>query len=283
MKKLITITLAIVSIFLMATCKKSKENSSTPVIEPAAYTTGVSGNNYSLVYADTTGNVFLRMLRSRYNLVQVVEGATTDLQRVIKLTDWVHSKWQHDGNNSPNGQNADQVLTGASQGKRYSCVGYGICLAGCLNAIGLKSRVLGLKRKDVETANCCAGHVCMEVFLNDAQKWVLADAQFDVVPTLNNIPLNAYELRNAIANNLDALTLNGASNNKLQYTSFVAPYLYFFDFKINSSDNGNYVAAKSLILVPNGITTPVRFQINGYINGNGVLGTNYVGDFYATP
>jgi hypothetical protein len=283
MKKLITIIVAFASIFLMATCKKSNSNSSMPIIEPATYSTGVSGTAYSLIYADTISNAFLALLRTKYNLAQVVAGATTDLQRVIKLTDWVHSKWQHDGNNSPNGQNADQVLTGASQGSRYSCVGYGICLAGCLNAIGLKSRVLGLKRKDVETASCCAGHVCMEVFLNDAQKWVLADAQFDVVPTLNNNPLNAYELRNAIANNLDALFLNGASNNKQSYTSFVAPYLYFFDFKINNSDNGNYVPAKSLILVPNGVATPVRFQISGYINGVGVLGTNYVGDFYAAP
>jgi Transglutaminase-like superfamily len=281
MKKLITIIVAFASIFLMATCKKSKN--STPTIEPATYSAGASGTNYSLVYADTTSNSFLALLRTKYNLAQIIAGATSDLQRVIKLTDWVHSKWQHDGNNSPNALNADQVLTGASQGARYSCVGYGICLAGCLNAIGLKSRVLGLKRKDVETASCCAGHVCMEVFLNDAQKWVLADAQFDVVPTLNNNPLNAYELRIAIANNLDALFLNGASNNKQSYTSFVAPYLYFFDFKINNSDNGNYIPAKSLILVPNGVATPVRFQISGYINGVGVLGTNYVGDFYAAP
>jgi hypothetical protein len=283
MKKIITIIVAFVCIFLMATCKKSNSNSSAPVIEPATYSTGVSGTTYSIVYADTTGNAFLALLRTKYNLAQVIAGATTDLQRVVKLTDWVHNKWQHDGNNSPNGQNTDQLLTGASQGSRYSCVGYGICLAGCLNAIGLKSRVLGLKRKDVETASCCAGHVCMEVFLNDVQKWVLADAQFDIVPSLNNVPLNAYELRNAIANNLDALTLKGASNNKQSYTSFVAPYLYFFDFKINNSDNGNYIPAKSLILVPNGSATPVRFQINSFINSVGVLGTNYVGDFYAVP
>lgn len=283
MKKLATTLVAFVFIFLMNACKKTNQNSAVPLIEPATYSTGVSGTNYSLVYADTTGNAFLNLLRSKYNLAQVVAGATTDLQRVIKLTDWVHSKWQHDGNNSPNGQNADQVLIGASQGTRYSCVGYGICLTGCLNAIGLKSRVLGLKRKDVETANCCAGHVCMEVFLNDVQKWVLADAQFDVVPSLNNIPLNAYELRNAIVNNLDALLLNGVSNNKQSYTNFVAPYLYFFDVKINNSDNGNYVAAKSLLLVPNGISTPVKFQINSFINSVGVLGTNYIGDFYAAP
>jgi hypothetical protein len=283
MKKLISTTVVFVFIFLLGACKKSKNNNSTPVIEPASYTDGISGTNYTLIYADTTGNAFLALLRTKYNLTQVVAGATTDLQRVVKLTDWVHGKWQHDGNNSPSSQNADQLLTGASQGTRYSCVGYGITLAGCLNALGLKSRILGLKRKDVETANCCAGHVCMEVYLNDMQKWVLADAQFDVVPTLNNTPLNAYELRNAIANNLDALTLYGASNNKQSYTSFVAPYLYFFDFKVNSSDNGNYIPAKSLILVPNGVTTPTRFQITGYINGLGVLGTNYIGDFYKAP
>jgi Transglutaminase-like superfamily len=283
MKKLISTTVVFVFICLMGACKKSKNNNNTPVIEPASYTDGISGTNYTLIYADTTGNAFLALLRTKYNLTQVVAGTTTDLQRVVKLTDWVHGKWQHDGNNSPSGQNADQLLTGASQGTRYSCVGYGITLAGCLNAIGLKSRILGLKRKDVETASCCAGHVCMEVYLNDIQKWVLADAQFDVVPTLNNTPLNAYELRNAIANNLDALTLYGASNNKQSYTSFVAPYLYFFDFKVNSSDNGNYIPAKSLILVPNGVTTPTRFQITGYINGLGVLGTNYIGDFYKAP
>ncbi len=90
----------------------------------------------------------------------------------------------------------------------------------------------------------------------------MADAQFDVVPTLNNIPLSTYELRNAIASNYATLLCNGTNNNKKIYISFVSPYLFFFDFKINGSFIGSYVAAKSLILPPNGVTTPVKFQIN---------------------
>ncbi len=282
MKKLI-FPIAIFSIiYFTLGCSKQTSNNA-PTIDAASYSLGASSTAYPLLYPDTANNAFLTFVRTKYNLVQIVSGANSDLQKVIKLTDWIHTQWQHDGNNSPNGNNVDQVLTGASQGNRYSCVGYGIALAGCLNAIGLKSRVLGLKRKDVETAACCAGHVCTEVFLNDVQKWIIADAQFDVVSMLNNVPLNAYELRNAIANNLNTLVLLGANNSKENYTSFVGTYLYFFDIKLNNRDIQNPTASKSLLLVPNGVATPTIFQINYAINSSGVLGTNFIGDFYAAP
>jgi Transglutaminase-like superfamily len=271
----------IILLFHMACVKQS--NNGIPKVEAATYSNGVSGNSHPVFYADTTNNTFLAFLRIKYNLLQIIAGCNTDLQKVIRLTDWVHTQWQHDGNNSPNGKNADQVLTGAMQGARYSCVGYGIALSGCLNAIGLKSRVLGIKRKDVETASCCAGHVCTEVYLNDLQKWIIADAQFDVVPILNNVPLNAYELRNAITNNFNDLILNGAKNNKQNYTIFIAPYLYFFDFNLNNQNLQNYAASKSLLLVPNAVPTPTIFQINYAINNLGVIGTHFIGDFYAIP
>ena len=76
---------------------------------------------------------------------------------------------------------------------------YAIVTAACARACGFPSRVLALKREDVETAESSAGHVVAEVWLDQFGKWVFVDPQFDVVPELEGIPLNAVEFQEALA------------------------------------------------------------------------------------
>lgn len=268
---------AVALVIYVCGCKKQVYQ-----ITPGSYEYGSSGQSFAIVYSDTLNNRFLSALRNHNNL-SLLAGGGSDLDKVVAITNWVNSRWKHNGSNSPNGKNAAEILQGASQGGQYSCVGYGVVLAGCLNSIGLKSRVIGLKTKDVETAQCCAGHVCTEVFLNDLKKWVLCDAQFNVVPILDNKPLNAFELREGIQSSYKSLVLKGAENNKSDYLNFVGKYLYFFDINMDNSDNGTHTNSKSLFLSPTGVAAPTRFQKSGTINQMGILTTHHVADFYQRP
>ena len=96
-------------------------------------------------------NAFLKQLRDEYNLNEVVKGAKNDTEKALKVMNWVHKQWQHNGSNQPSKSDALTILQEAKEGKQIRCVEYGIVTSSSLNAVGFRSRVLGLKTKVVET------------------------------------------------------------------------------------------------------------------------------------
>jgi hypothetical protein len=242
---------------------------------------------YTFRYETGQDNAYLAQLRRQYNLDAVVQGAANDTERAQRLLHWVHQQWRHDGSNQPTKSDAISILEEVKLGKQFRCVEYGIVATACLNAYGLKSRVLGLKTKDVETTESGAGHVLLETWLPDRQKWVLLDGQWDVMPVLRGQPLNAVELQQAIANNyqeLEIRSLSGAS--KRGYVDWIYPYLYYLDVKFDNREGLGLERAKvegksSLMLVPAGAKEPKVFQIKNPISY--CLYTRSLAAFYAKP
>jgi len=157
-----------------------------------------------------------------------------------------------------------------------------------LNAIGFKARTIYLKTKNAKKSKYSPGHVATEVYLNDVQKWVFLDGQFNVMPELNGEPLNAVELQKAITLQSDGLKL--LSLNSLvkggEYYNFVYPYLFYLDTTIDNryeSETPHLINEKSAVmLVPNGAKNLTRIDfwdmdLNKYIY------TNSTQDFYAKP
>lgn len=219
-----------------------------------------------LPYKDR-GNVFQEhVLREQYKLDELVAGAANDTEKALRMVNWVHKQWEHNGANEPKQSDALSILEEAKEGKNFRCVEYGIITTAALNAIGLPARTIGLKMKDVETIESGAGHVLLEVFLPDLNKWVMLDRQFDAMPVLNNVPLNAVEFQHAIANNYDELEIRSISGaSKAAYTKWVYPYLYYFDVRFDNREGLDFERATidlkaSLMLVPIGAKLPKVFQ-----------------------
>ena len=204
-------------------------------------------------------------LKTQYKLKEVVAGSDNDYEKLQKIVKWVHERWQHSGSNVPSKFDPITILEEAAQGKKFRCVEYGIVVAACARALGMKSRVLGLKRKDVETMKSGAGHVAAEVWLEEFNKWVFVDAQFDAIPELNGIPLNAVEFQNAIVHNTKGLLIRSSSLYGVKqsiYKKWLIPYLYYFDFNI---DQRFFIETEQkvktqIMLVPLGAKNPEVFQ-----------------------
>jgi len=238
-------------------------------------------------YEQNNNNEYLNLLRTKYPIDSLVANSKSDTERALKILHWVHIQWQHDGSNEPKKSDAISILEEAREGNKFRCVEYGIVAAACLNAVGLKARTLGLMTKDVQTTKYGAGHVLLEVYLNDLKKWVLLDGQWDVVPMLNNIPLNAVEFQKAIEENYMELDIRTASGiSKRHYVDWVTPYLYYFtipfDNRQGTTPGTQLIQGKShLMLVPLGADKPTVFQIKNKIDY--CLYTNSLNDFYAPP
>ena len=251
------------------------------------FDTTSKNNNLKFWYEQNNNNEYLKLLRSKYPIDSLIKDTKTDTEKTLKILNWVHNQWEHNGNNEPQKKDAISILEEVSEGKKFRCVEYGIVASACLNAVGLKTRTLGLKTKDVETRESGAGHVLSEVFLNDLKKWILIDGQWDAMPVLNDIPLNAVEFQKAILENYEELEIRTSSDlSKRNYIDWIYPYLYYLDISFDNREGTgiefNKINEKNrLMLVPLGEKSPKVFQINNKIDN--CIYTNSLNDFYREP
>jgi hypothetical protein len=241
-------------------------------------------------YPDTLNNGFLRELRTEYKLIELTQNKLSDIDKVLSVLNWTHNQWKHNGSNEPSKSDALTILKEAKDGKTFRCVEYGIVLTSALQALNFKARVVGLKTADVETKKYGAGHVLAEVWMPQFDKWVLIDGQFNVMPILDNIPLNAVEFQQAISANkkYKLVDVNGEVSRlrTKMYTKFVFDYLYFLDARFdNRNDPADqrvvHEGKSTLMLVPVGVKNPTVFQVK-YPMDN-LFYTNSINDFYRKP
>jgi hypothetical protein len=245
---------------------------------------------FQFFFPDPATDTILIHLRTEYQLEQLVQGAKNEEEKVLRVLKWARSQWEHVPSNNAETNNACTILDRAKKGERFRCVEYGIVLKSALNALGLKARTIGLKTRDVESTLVAAGHVLAEVWLQDRQKWAMVDAQFDAMPVLDGVPLNAVELQSAIVQKrpFQFIRLQGplSDGEHKQYMKFIPHYLFYFDVSFDEKNlkrsqkyevDGKY----QLMLVPIGAKKPTVFQRKYPMDY--LQYTHSLADFYAKP
>ncbi len=139
----------------------------------------------------------LKKLRSYVEGKGFKPNKENESQFVIGALGWVSAQWDHDGLNQPPDEfTALDILKSVHTKKeKYRCVEYGIVLSELLQAYGFVSRTVALRSNDVAYGGWGKGHVAMEVWINDLEKWIFLDPQFGTYLTTNNskMPLNFHE------------------------------------------------------------------------------------------
>jgi len=263
----------------------------SPKLQPISFEKETANAGFRFFYPDTTGDEYLRRLRTQYGLDTLVQKQGSPFGKLLAVLNWTHNQWEHSGNNHPEKPDPISILEEAKTGKQFRCVEYGIVSSAALKSVGIKARCLGLKTRDVEKVRHAAGHVVAEAYLGNPGKWVFLDAQMNVVPVLDGVPLNAVEFQSAVMNNkknLKLVNIDGevSEKDKEAYINFAAKYLYYFDFTFDQrvGENTRYekIDGKTkLTLVPLGAKEPKIFQRNDSINYS--LYTRSLADFYRIP
>lgn len=216
---------------------------------------------------------YLAELCLEYELDALVKDCTSDYEKVQVIANWVHNLWEHDGSNQPAQSDPLFILREVEKGQRFRCVEYGVVISGCLQSLGMQARTLGLKTQDVETRLSGAGHVATEVFLPDLHKWVFVDGQWNAIPELDGVPLNAVELQAALARKDKSLSFPGFSlANSITYKKWITPYLYYFDV---------WAGDHRLMLGPIRAKMPTKFQVKYPLTVHQY--THSLSLFYAEP
>ncbi len=138
----------------------------------------------------------LRQLRRDHKLDQVVEGAGTEFERLLRLKSWVAKQWNWYLPGPENGDmcawDALRILAPNAAGRPTGgyCLHFAVVFAQVCQSFGVPARIVN--------ANYAVwgGHEMTEVWSNDYGKWVLMDANFDTCffDRRTGLPLSALEL-----------------------------------------------------------------------------------------
>lgn len=242
-------------------------------------------------YADTTDNAYLAKLRNDYNFLALTDTCTDERSKILTILNWTHKKWSHSGSNQPSKSDPLTIIQEAEQGANFRCVEYGIVASGALNSIGIVSRVLGLKTSDVEKVKYGAGHVVSEVFSKQFDKWIFIDPQFNVMPFLGSLPLNAVEFQHAIVSrnpDLKLIDVNGivSDERKESYINWIGKYLFYFDVGLDARVGVDLkrlkvLGSSKIMLVPIDQKDPQVFQRKYPMKS--FIYSHSVKDFYQKP
>lgn len=234
------------------------------------------------------GNPVLNELKSAASIE--IDSSGSELQKALKIIGYAHGLFTHNGANMPSSNDPLAILKEAQAGKSFRCVEYSTLAAGLLWAYNISARTIGLKTEDVETREYGAGHVVIEFWSSEHDKWVMSDVQAGMVPMHSGVPLSAYELQQALEKDElvkyvpvpgSKFIVDGSYDDKQNYTEWIREYLYFIDTP-TSLTLGNEDKSKQQItmLVPLGVESPKTFQ--GMFTMNAVY-TDNVANFYQKP
>lgn len=209
-----------------------------------------------------SGNSYLSELKKTFSLDDLIDETSSDTKNLSNLVNWVHSRWSHNGVNTPKSSDPLSILKEACDGKSFRCVEYSKVLAGVTAALGYPSKVVGLMTEDVETKEYGAGHVVAEIFLKDINKWVVADPQFDAIPVRNDVALNLVELKNLLCSRNSEIKFLSHfldESDSDDYVNWLHPYLFYFRYTFNNSFE-NTGKRSGVVLCPEGSPFPTVFQ-----------------------
>ncbi len=248
-----------------------------------SYITNRSEISVDFVYPDKDNKIFFEL----GNLVKIdIDPLELEINLVKKIAGYVHALFRHDGNNKPSLLNPITVIREAKLGKSFRCVEYSFLVMSICWAYNIPARIIGLKTKDVETRKTYAGHVVVEFWSKEYEKWIMVDVQIGIIPRYKEEYLSAVELGEMIYKNLNINyeLIDGSrfseSTRKDAYAEWIKQYLYFFDtalrIKLSISEEER-LQEKKLMLIPLKSIPPKLFQRTIPIHA---LYTHSVLDFY---
>ena len=135
---------------------------------------------------------YLKLLREKYNLDEVVAGASSEYEAILKLGGWVGSQFDHGTDKVVGGHEACDpaaLIEAGKRGGKYWCEIAARLMVHSAASVGLPARVFTASRDGYTWE-----HAIAEVWSNEFGKWFVVDVDFNFVYEHAGVPLSAVEL-----------------------------------------------------------------------------------------
>jgi hypothetical protein len=143
---------------------------------------------------DAYDNPKLKALRERYHLDDVVAPGKTEFDRQVLLLDWANHQLKKFGRPTSPARGALDILAANDAGNTFFCAHYGDLFVSAAASMGWVDRAMALRRPD-HIGSGSTEHTSTEIWSNQYRKWIMLDPTFAMYVEKDNVPLNAYELR----------------------------------------------------------------------------------------
>jgi hypothetical protein len=133
-----------------------------------------------------------RALRERYGLDRLVAGAPTEYDAILRLANWVGTRFDHGIEEPPGGWKACDpvaIVESGAAGGRYWCEVAAATMVQAATAAGFPARLITVSR-DGYTAE----HGVAELWSNEHGKWFVVDTDLNLVYERQGVPLSARDL-----------------------------------------------------------------------------------------
>jgi hypothetical protein len=140
----------------------------------------------------------LKKMRDEYNPGAAMEGAKTELEKILRLRHWVHSQFPIDDTCSFPYEDPFDILEEAKKtGRGFYCAHYEVVAHCVYSAYGFASRMVYC---DVDYTKQPKGaqHAINEVYCNELGKWIAIDCKWDNHFERGGVPLSALETMEAV-------------------------------------------------------------------------------------
>lgn len=194
------------------------------------------------IYQPPTDSNLIK-IRQLFHLDSIA-GNGNEISRILNLCHWVHNSVTHDGNSeNPDQENAiDLISVCRTENRGINCRMLAVILNECYLSLGMKSRIVTCKPREVDFDDC---HVINMVYSNDLKKWVWIDPTFDAyVMNERGELLSIQEVRERLINgktlilNPDANWNRKFSQTKEEYLfNYMAKNLYRLECSVSSEFN----------------------------------------------
>ncbi|MCF7811402.1 transglutaminase-like domain-containing protein [bacterium] len=236
-------------------------------------------------YWDSADDAYLADMRIKYDLIALTINDTTDLDRIATLCDLINHRWDHTESDL-NIANDPMCILQQSEvdGKKLTCLEEAYVLAGYLSSIDIPARVVTLIPKNITEREKNKAHFIVEAYPKEIGKWIMIDPILKEIPLYHDKPINAVQLRRAIATDPKGLTIRSRfGRHKFDYKKYISDYLYYFEIPIDNRHEGTEIqdrTQKSVLLYPLGSPRPYYFLDK---NQDNILYTTSLQVFYNPP
>jgi hypothetical protein len=143
----------------------------------------------------------LKKLRNDYKLDQVVQGAHTELELMLRLAQWSCNYWDwpnHIGECYP-AWDALEILKPERDGSPVGgfCQQFNVVFLQACESFGFSGRAISISQGRLQEKHPAGGHEIVELWSNEWKKWVYVDGALAwyVVDEKSGTPLSVWELR----------------------------------------------------------------------------------------
>lgn len=256
LRKFIFIIFIMIFAITMVSCKN--DISKNKGIFVTQWNNIYEGKNIKFYYEDSK-STYMQNLNTKYDLDNKVKDSKDDLEKALKIKEWVHTLLQYNKDTFLGKEDAISILEATKDSKKASDRDFAIVYSEALSSIGVYSRIGEFRAKDSQFQKEGSLYIC-EVWNEAQKKWMAIDIANNCYYEGKDGFLSAAE---AMDKGLGGAKIIGVKDAK-KYISKNNKFFYSYTISIDNTKAINKKSNSFITYIPSNTLPDIKI-LNKYV------------------